>query len=355
MHNRLRIHVTLALISLFLSFMLWLIAMQGELSTDWLTINLKLEDTIPLNMKVEPDVNQVEINLQFLKNSRQRMVSKNFEVRLDAMKLFSEDPAVWAEPDQKKIEKYELGPDNVHLRGVRNVKILKIEPPEINLVASLYVRRGSIDVITTGTLSPNWTLVDKQAEPSEVWITAPPGKLESFEQHGSSIRTVPVDLSTLSGSGPKFPELIVPDDLIVLNQQTDRHAVHFALEETKKLETIHEVPIIPIVIRGDLTAAVTPSTVDVVVFGPVRTLEKLTKNDFRLTPATTLVEETGQKQDTGVRPEWASSVSRGIRSQVDIRECIPPRITVEFSLKLPEDEPGQLSVNEDQEGSATPE
>ena len=96
MHNRLRIHLILGLISLFLAFILWLIAKQGVLSEDWMTVNLELQDNIPPNMTVNTniDLNQVEINVQFSLDNRQRVVSKNFAVRIDAMDLFLKTPRI---------------------------------------------------------------------------------------------------------------------------------------------------------------------------------------------------------------------------------------------------------------------
>ncbi len=337
MHNQLRIHLILGLISLFLAFMLWLIAKQGVLSEDWMTVNLELQDNIPPNMTVDTDIdlNQVEINVQFSLDNRQRVVSKNFAVRIDAMDLFPQNPADWIEPDQPKREKRELKPEDIHLRGVRNVKILGIDPAEVTLTARLETMVAKIDVVTTGNLHPYWMLAGEKADPDKVLITGHPDELESFEQAGSMIRTELIDLSTLNGSGQKFLKLVVPKGLTVLNQQTDKYRVHFAMNPRMELTTITDVPIIPVIIREDLEAVIDPPVADVVVYGPLRTLDRLTKFDFRLAPAIHPKEEVGQIQDTGVRLEWATSVNKDDRTMVEIRECKPPRITVKFVAMVP--------------------
>ena len=326
--HRWRTHFYLALSSLFIAFTIWLIAKQSDLATDWLSLSLRLEN-VPANMDVTGP-NEVQINVQFPIELKNRIVPKNFNASIDATEIFSNDPAEWPLPITPKEVEYTLKRDNiVSVNLPPTVQILGMDPKKFILKASLNAKSVLVKVATTGKLPSYFNLTaDPQPDPAEVWITGPPDVFDPLAE----LSTTPVDLSTLRGSGEVYRELVLPEKIVLLNPRHSRVTVNVGLTVVTIAKTIDGVAVTLLNFSDELVPRIEPdSGVDVQVEGPRAILDTLTAGDFVVEPTEPLTEEAQIEQEFLVevrlkKKNWSEDLAK----QIKIVNWNPKKFTVTF-------------------------
>ncbi|MCL5271394.1 MAG: hypothetical protein M1457_12775, partial [bacterium] len=257
-YRRLRSESPLIMASLFIAFVIWLIAKQGNLDTDWIEVPIRLEN-VPVNVEVKT-ISAAQVKFQFPQDLSNRIVTRNFEVVVNAGDIYSGDPANWKPTALTRDVEYTLARENVRARGdqFKGIEVLRIDPQKLTLTGTLLTRTLAIDVKTTGASPANLVFTaPPRPDPPNLLVTGSPEALRRLSENGDTIRTRPVDLSTLHGSDQKFPELVMPPGVIPVDKtELNRVTVDIGLSELDVTKTFYQVPISLLVFSSSLTARV---------------------------------------------------------------------------------------------------
>lgn len=329
--NRLRSEFLLILASLSIAFVIWLIARQGDLDSDWLTVPVEISN-LPPNMTIDAP-RTVSINVQYPIELANRIVEKNFRLPIDAQTLFSADPAQWEKnPNAPKIVDFKVEPETIKRSNLPQlVRILGADPERISLQATLITHKAEVDVRTTGSLPSNLDLTGPlAANPRQVLVTGAPEAIEALAERDYRLPTAPINLAALRGSGMLFPKLIVPPGVQLVGLPDPTVTVEVAVQERSVRQTLDNVPIVILSFTAGLTARVTPPAADVIIEGPASALSSITADAIVFNPSRQLIEAAGRPQEVGIEARLKTSVPNEVASQISIREVRPPRIAVEF-------------------------
>lgn len=330
--HRLRSELPLILASVFIAFVIWLIAKQTDMDADWLTAPVVLQN-VPSYMMVEALPTKVSINVQYPKELNNKIVEKNFSIPIDVSEVFDEMPGQWDQPTAAKEVPFTLRPMNVKSSSLPpTVQAVGLSPREVRLKARLRTLLVNVKVETTGTLPANLTFTaPPRPEPSQLLVTGSPDALAKLASQNNNIATEPVDLSTLKGSSQVFPRVRLPDSqLILLSRHDDRVTVNIGLSERPVRLTISQVPVSIATFSENLKAKINPPTVDVILEGPSSALKNITAGDLVFTPTKELVEQTGHVSEVGLEGRLKNTVPAPIAQQISVVEVHPSRISVEF-------------------------
>jgi YbbR domain-containing protein len=312
--------------SLFIAFVIWLIAKQSDMDTSWVLANLTLQN-VPANIVIDANPREVQLNVQYPREMSNRVVGKTFEIPINAAELFPGDPTQWSAPSQPKIVDYNIQRSDIRKKLLTQMsQIITIDPPTVKLTGRLLSRVVPIEVRTTNTLPNNLVLTGAlRTDPPQVAITGPRENLDNI----SKLYTTIIDLAQITGSMQAFPRLILPPGVRLLGSDDLQLTVDIGVSERIVEQTIVGVPITYLAFSG-LTARVTPTTADVIVEGPASAVATISPDDISFTPARDLPEVAGKSYEVGIEARLKASVPADTASQITIRECRPPRIAVEF-------------------------
>lgn len=329
---RIQTELPLILASLFIAFVVWLIAEQGLLDRDWVSVGLQVEHVPPM-MQVEVRPAEVSVNMQYPRSLNNRIVSRNFSYVIDAGSVFSSDPETWSPRETQRRVTYKIDLDRIQKRGLsRSVQPLSVDPAKVTLLARLRTARVQVEVVTEGTLPSNLELAAPlRPEPEELTVAGSAEALDQLAEAGNVLRTRPVNLSDIRSSGQLRPELMVPDGITLLGHPDQRILVDVGVLEHRVQRIISDVPVELATFREGLRPKIEPPVVDVMVEGPSSALYALDAADFTFQATSALHEGAGRKQEVGLEVRLKSRVDAGIARQVRLLECRPPRVTVEFA------------------------
>jgi hypothetical protein len=330
----LRREVPLALAALFIAFVIWLIAMQGERESSWVTVPIRLEQ-IADNMDVQitsPRSAAAAVNVQFPKTLRSRIVERNFSVVIPVSEVLSNDPDQWSQPGQIKAIHYNLSLSNVVIRALpREVNVIELDPDAVELEARLRLLDLTVEVLTTGEVPGQFQLTDKPIpQPPVVSVTGSRERLAALAEQGKRVKTRPIDLSAIAQSGQIICDLDLPEGVKLADQRSSRIAVNIGLQERAVVRRFPNVPIAIPVLSPDLQLTVTPPAADIKVEGPPSALNQITPDNFAFAAARTLNEKPGHPQDVGLEVTFRTRVPQEISRRLKITEVNPSRISVEF-------------------------
>lgn len=329
---RIRIEISLICASLFIAFVIWLIAKQGELDSERILAAIKIE-SLASNLKVEDlSLREIPVIVQFPVKESNRIVSKNFTVPIDLSALVSSDPQDWTSPEDFQELTYKIEPSMVRTDAglPHTIQVVAVtDPQEVTLKVRLLTQYAKIDVVTTGSLPGYLELVGPpRPEPDGVALTGSPEALEKI--YGKAIKTSPVDLSIVSGSMQVFPQLELPEGLELVGRESDRITVDIGVNERAVEQTLEGVPVSLLTFTENLTLVFEPETVDVTLQGPRSALEAITAEDLAFSPTLPLQETPGTRQQVGLEVRLKDNVPAKIALKTKVMEIRPPRITVEF-------------------------
>jgi hypothetical protein len=312
--------------SVFIAFVIWLIAKQGDLETSWVLASVSVQN-IPPNILVEASPREVYLNLQYPRELRNRVGSRSFGIPINAGELFPEDPQQWPGPSQPRSINYALSRSEIRKQMPTQIaQIIAIDPPSVVLTGKLITKVAPVEIRTTNSLSANLMLSGPlRAEPAQVTITGPPALLE----HVKTVTTTAIDLSQVSGSMQSFPQLVLPEGVRLVGKPNAPLTVDIGVSERATHQVITDVPISLLSFYG-LIARVSPATPKVVVEGPASVVANLSAADIGFTPSRDLPEVPGKIYEVGIEARLKASVPPEVASQITIRESQPSRIKVEF-------------------------
>ncbi len=338
--SRARSEFVLIGMALFIAFVIWLIAKQGELEIDRLEIPVQLENEGQImNVRISPQF--VRIAVQYPVDLRNSIVPSNFSLRINVREVFREDPATWKTPEQLDVE-YSLSEDMVRRPSLsQRVQVIDIEPDRVTLDAELVTRRVRVVPHTVGELPPTLRLVGEiRATPPELLVTGTTDGFNALALQQNQILTEPIDLRKITQSNQIFANLVIPEGVKILQREEERVAIDIAVEEVSEQRTLNDVAINVPIAAENIAARVRPPTANVVVEGPPSALNRLTQEDILLSPQRGLEERVGNVQKVGLEARFRQSVPPDVIQRVKIIETRPTSIEVEFVTPSGEDEAG---------------
>lgn len=329
--SRLSSDIPLVLASLFISFVIWLIAKQTDQEADWVTAAVQVKN-VPDNMLVETDPPRVSLNVQYPPNLGNRIVEMNFYVPIDVREVFDPQQAKWEPPTATHKETYRLRTTDVKTVNLpQSVQAIGVSPAAIEIRARLRTQAAAVKVQTTGTLAANLMLTaPPRPDPAEVLLTGSADALARVAAGNNAVLTEPVDLSALRTSGQVFPRLRLPEGVSLLARRDDRITVNLGLTERPVRQTLAAVPITLVTFNETLATRTEPASATVVMEGPASALRAIAATDIAFAPTKELAEQPGRVFEVGVEARLKNTVAAEVAQQVRIVEVRPARISVEF-------------------------
>lgn len=263
-----RTRILSIVVSLILSFFLWLALSGQDTSTTELSAPLELAN-LPANLTIKNDV-PTSVTLQVLANTAQLrfLTDRKLSVVINAASA------------REGFNIFPIDPESLDLP--RGVQLRRVTPQAIEFEA---VKTASITLPLkpriTGTVNPGFRVRSVTIEPKQVMVQGPQELLENLTE----LATTPISLDGLTRSAtltvaPAVTDL--PPSLIV----TPREIKAFIdLEERTVVETFTSLPIeLDIKNGGDHSNAlvVTPERVDITVSWPVSRLKGVTAGEIRV-------------------------------------------------------------------------
>jgi hypothetical protein len=321
--------VPLILASLFIAFVIWLIAKQSELDTDWLLVPVQMQN-IPDYLTVEP-LKPLRINVQYPQDMQNQVIASNFQLVINVAEIFNDKPSAWSPPTVPRRVPFNFKPGSVKSELFPTVQVVDVDPKEVMLTASLRTRTVNVKINTTGRLPASLMFkAPPKPDPQRLIVSGSSDALARLVQHGDTLETEPVDLSKLSASTQVFPRVLLPEDIILLGREDNRIMVNVALTEKPVRQTIGGAPISLVTFSQNLNAQVTPPTADVVVEGPASSLKSISAGDIVFSLARELPERPGKVYEVGLEARLKNTVQGMVAQQVRVVEVSPARISVEY-------------------------
>lgn len=328
-NSRLRSEAPLILASIFIAFVIWLIAKQSEMETDRLLITVQLQN-VPAYMSVETPP-QVRINVQYPQDLRNQIVSSNFTLPINVGELFSEKPEQWNPPTEAKTVDYTLQPGSVKTDLGSTVQVVGITPKRISITASLRTRLVAIKVQMAGQPPSNLTfLAPPKPDPDKLLVTGSSEALFKLAEGGDNLPTEPINLSALKASGQLYPHVILPEGVTLLGREDKRVTVNIGLTEKPVRQALVGVPISIATFTEGMKAVITPPTAEVILEGPASALKSVSPDDIVFSTAKELGEQSGKVYVVGLEAHLKNTVLGNVAQKIRIVEIKPSRISVEF-------------------------
>ncbi len=295
--HRLREELSLILPALFIAVVVWAIAKQQKLETNWLNDIRVTLGNIPANMDVKQVPTDVRIQVRYPAELHNSAIARNFGFTIDAARVFRTD----ADQAQPQKITYQLAPRDIDRHNVPDsIQVVEVQRPKILLTATLRTSTATVEVISTGQLPRNLELTDKlQARPPEVLVTAPSTPCRS-------------SANTTTGSRPRHRPFAAPGQLrglpetrsagrIQLVGRANQVTVAVGLTERTVRRTYKAVPVMVPVFSDTVQARLRPQTVEVEVEGPDTDLRQLSNQDFDVYPPRTRPRSSTRSSASGSR------------------------------------------------------
>lgn len=323
--------------SIFIAFVIWLMAEQGELTTDQLFVPVVLRN-VPENVEMEQEPDRLPIIVNFPQSLRSQVVAQSFEIRLDVRELLGDDPRTWAGIDRFLEKSVDVTLDNVHDDLPQSISVSLDSTARVRLLAKLRTVKLPVKPVTQGNPPPGYEVVGPvRVEPAEVRVTAPFERLAEISSTTTEIATEPVDLTGRTSSFAVQPGLKVPAGLTLVNEEVARTvSVQVSINEREVTKTIREVPIEFLVFNEGLEARVQPATAEIKVAGKISAMDLVGADAFTFAWKGDLTEAAGQKGKVDLIVDLNENLSREIREKVRIEEWTPKSVEVEYVAAQPQ-------------------
>lgn len=326
--------IPLFLAAFFIAGVIWLMAKQGDLTTQRLVIPINVEN-VPENVELSISPRQVAVIVKFPQSQRTGIVAQNFEVQLDAEEILGEDPRAQAGIEQPVTHQVSLSLDDVISHDLpQSVRVDAFgSNGEIQIDAKLRALAVPIKVATQGKLPAEFEFREPiRAEPSEVLVSASAKALQNLSESGFALTTSAVKLRGKSQDFIEFVELKIPEDLtLVLVHDEDRHIEVSVLIKEKEIQRIiSEVPVEIYVLSDKLRAKISPAKVEVRLRGDLSAVEALNEDSFLFSSKDFLSEEEGLNKRIELEVSLKENVPVKIRQSIQIEGILPTMVDVEF-------------------------
>lgn len=330
-----RVHAPLALAALFISSVIWLMARQGELQSDQLTIPITLEG-LPENVEVEYSPRIVPVLVKFPQNQRGRIVAQNFSLNIDLKRKLGPDPRTWGGVESPQVHRIALALDDVTANDIPpSVRVTEfVGPTQIEVQARLQIATLPVEIQTAGELPPSYELkAPLRAEPAQVLVTAPYAELQRVRDEGLTLKTREVQLTGRTADFIDLPGLVLPPALSLVRDADKNVQVFVLIREKEVTRSISGVPIDLFIVSDRLSVEVTPPTAEIRLRGRISLVSQVNDNSFVFSPKEFLPEEADLRKRIELTVAFKQEVPLEIREGVRIEGQMPALVEVAFTSR----------------------
>ncbi len=338
--------------SLFIAFVIWIIAKSGDIDTVTLTVPLRLEN-VPQNVEAKLSQEQVQVTISAPQNIiRQLSNNAYYKFEVDWKKQFP-DPRSWCSDPWAMNKSSEFALSKVkHVaftsilssearqRFEEKVKFLLIEPESIHAIGKYITRRSIVEFPTQGSVLEGYKLLGS-IQPTTSRNVLLLASNEVFEALGAKdqddivkIKSEVIDIDNAHESFNKTVRLILPQYTELFYREDSRIEVRVSIEEIIDSRTISGVPIVFQPLNESLDVRYAPTTATLSVRGPVHILKNLTVGDFTVRPDAPQ-EQDGLEVTVGLKASFSpqSELSAGAVKKVTIVKMEPEAVLLKFQQR----------------------
>jgi len=321
--------------SVFIAFIIWLIAKEGHLVDHTLQVQIRFER--PANAEIVSTANEATVHLRLPVSQTARVNRSNCWIEINPDLIG--DPSEWRSPEFQKTVR--LHPSMVVLDDLPpTVQATSVEPAKVDLSFRLFTLEALVRPQTTGQPLEGFRLAGElRVEPERVTLTAAPSLLQQLPRNESgeaAVETAPIDLSGHDEYFETRAGLLLPDGVGMALGLEARVNVIVPIEELTAERTIAGVPIRVQTFSVAVQARIEPKKAAVKIEGPRSLVLRLGPEDFSVTPKEAFNEEPGAVADLALDCQFHESVGRRERESVRIAGLEPKSVHVEMvSLATP--------------------
>ena len=244
LRRRITSDLFLALTSLAIAFLIWMIAKRSGQDQEPLVLGVRLTN-VPPHIEARLTQQNVQAMLAFPKSINPYMVPGNFLIEIDWVDF--PDPQTWcghsdyAQSPPISIEAADLKPadslgEDIRRRIGRQVGVRSIEPRRITAEARYHTRLAQIVVETKGRLTEGYRLAGPIVPNvgQTVLLAGSPDRFEELARAGIDpivIATEEVDLSDRSQRFVAHARLILPEETYLIDPASPRIELDVPVEE----------------------------------------------------------------------------------------------------------------------------
>lgn len=293
MKGRYWANLLLYLAALAISFMIWLIAKQGDTETRLISCPIRLT-RVPENVETRILPSNAEVTLIFPKTFMKNVMEpgvvrvvvpcEGLESRAGVSEFLSVSyPLIAGLVDTSDL------PPSVRVGG--------IVPEKMTVEARLHTLEIEVVGRVRGQPQQGYELKSIQASPPKLLITGPPRALQDLQAAQGRlprVETRPIDIQGAIHVSTGVVGLLLPPGLKpVGGEKSALVEVTADIQEEYITRTFAEVPIVYVPLRANLKVTLQPPTSNIRVKGPRGTVEKLTRDSFRFVPNAVPAETAG--------------------------------------------------------------
>ncbi len=323
----------LAISSLLIAFVIWLIAAEADIETDNLTVGIDVV-SVPDNYRIEITPKEAIITVQYPKAQKSSIISPNFRIVLDMNNI----PEITSREEEFSTS-WMLNQVDVRKQNVsERVKVIEIvQPKRVSIRGKMNIEWAEVKPVIRGELKEGYKIPEPpRAQPSRVKVTGSDFVLQRLkETHNGTIvlYTEEADIRGESASLFRSVKLKVPEGLELVNPVDEFVKVIVGVAEVEEEKTITNVPIEIKTFNLNISVSYTPTTGSVVIRAPISIIKGLTENDFYCEPIQPIDETPGFIGKVAIEAKFREDVRRAIKEKVSILSVKPEAIQVEVKQK----------------------
>lgn len=334
---RLREQLRLAVVSIGLALIVWMIAKAGETREAKLTIPIEVASPSPqVQVQVIPDA--IPVVVRYGRDASPYISSENFKFVVDASTMKDNLGVSWKTMTMSLSDKNWVA--NIPSAHVDLVKIgLQSSTVEVRMRYDAVPAIIKPEIVGQDRLPAGYQLVSPvKTTPREVYLIGDEDKLQKLSIDDMTsravLKTAPISVAGKTESSFESVELLLPPGVSVVQRNSNLVEVTLDIQEVQTVRSIDNVPL-------DFQA-VAPDTVgmkyqtrmaSVRVFGPQSLLRQLSPESFRISLVRPQEEVPGETRDVPLEVHFAAAISDEIRSRVLIQGVEPNSIRVEYVAK----------------------
>jgi hypothetical protein len=323
--------VVLIIASLFIAFVIWLIAKYGQIETDTIAVPVNLVNP-PENCEVKLINREVSINVQYPKSLKNYVSPRNFRVVRDASMII---------PGIDKFERQFLPitvDDVLTISLPHSVKPIGIEEPkQITVESKYYSEVARVEPRTKGNPDKNYEVLSPvHSKPEQVLVSSAPDLLKSVKEKGGGEIVLSTEEISVEGKRESFPQtvrLLLPEGLKLLHEEDSLVEVIVEIKEKIGRRTISDIPLsLPTFLKG-VKIETKPEEVSVTVEAPISLLSQLDEDSFVFSTKQPLDEVPGSEGSFAIEAKFSDSVGREVREHSSIIGVDPEKVDIKFLQK----------------------